>query len=141
MIGLTVITLSGFHCISKIDHQKMLPTVFFNNNEEKRSPEVDKKSFENFFFHSLQKFLSIFGVLNMLRGFFIFWVFIWKRSVWTMITKQYPSFTKAVKFFTNCSFENNATVKEDSSEEPATTRTLLASSRSNQRLMTNETVC
>ena len=39
-----------------------------------------------------QVIFSVVGVLNMLRGFFIFLVFICKRSVWKMVTKKYPKF-------------------------------------------------
>ena len=49
-----------------------------------------------------QIFLSFIGVLNMLRGFFIFLVFIWKPSVWKMITKRHPWLVKALNFSTKC---------------------------------------
>ena len=40
--------------------------------------------------------LRILGILNMLRGFFIFVVFIWKPSIWKMTTKQHPKLAQAL---------------------------------------------
>ena len=34
----------------------------------------------------------------MVRGLFIFFVFIWKPSIWRMIRKKYPRFSKFFEF-------------------------------------------
>ena len=43
-----------------------------------------------------QVVFSIMGVLNMLRGFFIFLVFICKPSVWKMVSKRFPKFVDLI---------------------------------------------
>jgi hypothetical protein len=51
-----------------------------------------------------QLFLRIIGGLNMLRGLFIFLVFIFKRSVWEMIKKKHPRMAKWIGHLCGCSF-------------------------------------
>ena len=38
--------------------------------------------------------MSVIGVVNMLRGFLIFVIFICKESVWRKIEKKYPKFVR-----------------------------------------------
>ena len=59
-----------------------------------------KKSSSCFF----QLFLRIIGGLNMLRGLFIFLVFIFKRSVWEMIKKKHPRMATWIGLLFGCSF-------------------------------------
>ena len=53
-------------------------------------------TFEKYFW-LFQIFLSVISGINMLRGFLIFVIFIWKPSVWRKIVKRHP---KLVKFLT-----------------------------------------
>jgi hypothetical protein len=57
----------------------------------------------NFF----QIFLSFFGVFNMLRGLFIFLVFIWKPSIWKMIERRHPWATRIYETATKLIFRKS----------------------------------
>jgi hypothetical protein len=61
-----------------------------------------------------QIFLSVISGINMIRGFLIFLIFIWKPSVWKKIVKRHPRFarllTLPVKYFTR-ELKNEETVQ------------------------------
>ncbi len=44
-----------------------------------------------------QVFLSVISGINMLRGFLIFIIFIWKPSVWRKIVKKHPKLAKVIQ--------------------------------------------
>ena len=44
-------------------------------------------------YHDLQVTIRCLGGLNMVRGFFIFIIFICKQSVWDLAKKEYPRLT------------------------------------------------
>ena len=76
---------------------------------------------------------SIIGVLNMLRGFFIFLVFICKPSVWKFISKKHPKLvgclqSARVRCRTFDSRESEAVVDDCSGEMTTTTRTRMEES-------------
>ncbi len=52
--------------------------------------------------YCFQIFLSIISGLDIIRGIFIFFIFIWKRSVWKMIVKRHPRLAKALEDTISC---------------------------------------
>ena len=86
-------------------------STFFDENFYFHVNYLRKRKKKVFFYEELinekvwfffQIFLSLFSGVNMLRGFLIFLVFIWKPSVWKMIVKRFPRFAKMLQFPIKC---------------------------------------
>ena len=64
-----------------------------------------------------QVLLRIIGGLNMLRGFFIFLVFIFKSSVWEMIKKKHPRLSSCLSLIFVCNSTSSSTSQSNDNVE------------------------